>query len=67
MGTIGKNQYDFFVYKHFGIHQERIILNPEIYSSKIVLQKLQAPPGSIALHDQAQTQPDKSKIYTNKK
>ena len=33
---------------------------------EILLQKLQTLPESIALHDQAQAQPDKSKIYTPK-
>ena len=81
MGVTGKNHCDFFVYTHFGIHQERITLNPEIWKNilqtlqqfgykhlapKILLQKLLTPPESIALHDQAQAQPDKSKIYTQK-
>ena len=35
-------------------------------ASEILLQKLQTPSESIALHDQAQAQPDKSKIYTLK-
>ena len=35
-------------------------------SPEILLQKLQTPPESIALHDQAQAQPDKSKIYIPK-
>ena len=71
----------FFVYRHFGIHRERITLNPEIWKNilqtlqqfwhkylapEILLQNLQTPPESIALHDQAQAQPDKSKIYTQK-
>ena len=81
MGVTGKNHCDFFVYTHFGIHQERITLNPEIWKNilqtlqqfgykhlapKILLQKLLTPPESIALHDQAQAQPDKSKMYTQK-
>ena len=81
MGVTGKNHCDFFVYTHFGIHQERITLNSEIWKNifqtlqqfwykylapEILLQKLQAPPESIALHDQAQAQTDKSKIYTKK-
>ena len=33
---------------------------------EILLQKLQSPPESIALHGQSQAQPDKSKIYTQK-
>ena len=39
MGVTGKNQCDFFVYTHFGIHQERITFNPEIW--KNILQTLQ--------------------------
>ena len=81
MGVIGKNNCDLFVYTHFGIHQERITLNPEIWKNilqtlhqfgykylapEILLQKLQTLPESITLHDQAQAQPDKSKIYTQK-
>ena len=31
MGVTGKNHCDFFVYTHFGIHQERITLNREIW------------------------------------
>ena len=58
---------------HTGIHQERITLNPEIWKNilqtlqhfwckyltpEILLQKLQNPPESITLHDQAQVQRD---------
>ena len=31
MAVTGKNHCDFFVYTHFGIHQERITLNREIW------------------------------------
>ena len=72
LGVTGKNQCDFFVYTHFGIHQERITLNPEIWKNilqtlqqfwykylapEVLLKKLQNPLKSIALHDQAQAQP----------
>ena len=82
MGVTGKNHCNFFVYTHFRIHQERITLNPEIWKNipqtlqqfwykylapEILLQKLLTPPESIALHDQDQAQPDKSKIFTPKK
>ena len=89
MGVTGKNHCDFFVYTHFGIHQERITLNSEIWKNifqtlqqfwykylapEILLQKLQTHQAelgldheSIALHDQDQAQPDKSKIFTQKK
>ena len=81
MGVFGKNHCDFFIYTHFGIHQERITLNAEIWKNilqtlqqfwckylapEILLQKLQTPPESIALHDQAHAQPNNSKIYTQK-
>ena len=33
MGVTVKNHCDFFVYKHFGIHQERITLNPVIWKN----------------------------------
>ena len=81
-GVTGKNHCDFFVYTHFGIHRERITLSPEIWKNilqtlrqfwhkylapEILLQNLQTPTESIALHDQAQAQPDKSKIYTQKR
>ena len=39
MGVTGKSHCDFFVYAHFGIHQERNTLNPEIWKS--ILQTLQ--------------------------
>ena len=69
MGVTGKNHWDFFVYEHFGIHQEKVTLNPEIWKNilqtlqqfwyrylahEILLQKPQTPSESIALHDQAQ-------------
>ena len=38
-GVTGKNHCDFFIYIHFGAHQERITLNPEIW--KNFLQTLQ--------------------------
>ena len=81
MGVTRKNHCDFFVYTHFGIHQQRITLNSEIWKNifqtlqqfwykylapEIILQKLQAPPESISLHDQGQAQTDKSIIYTKK-
>ena len=78
MGTTEKNHCD---YTHFGIHQEKITLNREIWKNipqtlqqlwykylapEILLQKLQTPPESIVLLDQVQAQPDKSKVYTQK-
>ena len=81
MDVTGKIHWDFFVYTHSGIHQERITINPAIWKNilqtlqqfcykylapKILSQKLQTPPQSIALHDQAQFQPDRSNIYTQK-
>ena len=68
MGVTRKNHCDFFVYTHFGIHQEKITLNLEILKNilqtlqrfwykylapEIQLQKLQTLPESIALHNQA--------------
>ena len=81
MNVTGKDHCDFFVFTHFEIHQERITLNPENWKKnlqtlqqfwykylapEILSQKLQTPPESIALHEQAQVQLDKSKIYTQK-
>ena len=72
VGVTGKNLCDFFVYTHFGIHQVRIILIPEIWKNifqtlqeswykylalEILLQKLQNPLESIVLLGQDQAQP----------
>ena len=73
----GKNQCDFFVYTHFGIHQARITLNPEIWKNilqtlqefwykYLALETLKNPFERIALLDQGQAQPDKTKIYPKK-
>ena len=71
----------FLIYTHFGVRQERITLNPEIWENilqtlelfwnkylppEILLQILQTPPESIALYDQAKAQPQKSNIYIPK-
>ena len=29
-GITGKNHFNFYIYKHFEVHEERIILKPEI-------------------------------------
>ena len=72
MGVAGKNHCDFFVYTHWNSSGKNYTQsrNLEKYSSdiatfwykyltpEILLQKLQNPPESITLHDQAQVQRD---------
>ena len=82
MGVTWKNHSDFFVYTHFGMHQEWITLNLETWKNilqrlelfwykyqapEILSHKLHTPTEIIALHDQAQAQPGKLKTYSQKK
>ena len=78
VGVTGKNQCDFFVYTHFGIHQARITLNPEIWKNilqtlqefwykYLALETLKNPYERIALLDQGQAQPDIRQKYIPKK
>ena len=81
MGVTGEIIVISFCFTHFGIRQERFTLNPEIWKNihqtlqqfwfkylalEILLQKRQTLPESIALHDLAHSQLNKSKIYTPK-